>query len=534
MESLSPSQHDALNEFVVVTGTSIDDDDTMTKTIALLSHHNFDLNNSVLAFFENGLELPNTGPEPTPEHESQSMFDEALFSSGTERFENGNLRNLQGDFALGSVLPRLPKAPRISNKWQLDLGIHVSRGAFQDSDEKNVATNDDKPRKVSILWIIFWIVPKTFSILYSAFRYFFGLDLGVVLHDSPRLRFNYDAYDATYDVAKDLLPEETISTYNITFEKFNESHESSQRDFNFLLVVLCDDKSARFTQKLLQAQGLKDLLGKNAGHFKESQLFVNNIDKSPEAFEVSKTYGCRRIPFVLLLGNVSRDPSIMSSMSVIYKANCAVGDDEEQDVSIRKLVRNLSRNLNDYNPQLVTKRFDKQEIELSRIMKDKQDEAYLESLESDKVKKVEKEIKRREDELQKKLKDLRKGFIKHLVETHYFDSQIQGLLASDLVRISIKLPDGRRIVQKFAKSSTMCEIYLFVETQLQDESDDTEPAQMSVAEFLEKYDFSFELFKPVPKCSLPSTGETIQEYLGLKSGDSVLFEYIDVDEDETT
>ena len=80
----------------------------------------------------------------------------------------------------------------------------------------------------------------------------------------------------------------------------------------------------------------------------------------------------------------------------------------------------------------------------------------------------------------------------------------------------------------------MCEIYLFVETQLQDESDDTEPAQMSVAEFLEKYDFSFELFKPVPKCSLPSTGETIQEYLGLKSGDSVLFEYIDVDEDETT
>ncbi|GEQ66368.1 hypothetical protein JCM33374_g31 [Metschnikowia sp. JCM 33374] len=415
---------------------------------------------------------------------------------------------------MGEFLPRLAKAPRISNKWQLDLGIHVSRKAFRATEEKpEEASVSEKPKKLSFLWIILLIVPKTLSLLYSAFRYFFGLNLTAGIYDQPRARFDYDSYDETFDASKSILTEETANSYNITCEKFNECHESSQRDFHFLWWFC--------------------VMIKNTGDFKETQLFLNNVEKSPEAFEVATTYNRRRIPYIFLVGNVTRDPSIMSSMSLIYKANCALGDEEEQEVLMQKVVRNLRRTLNDYNPQLITKRFDKQEIEMSRLLKEKQDEAYLESLHSDKVKKVEKENQRKQEELQKKLSILRKGFIKYLANTKHFETQVEGISTSESIRISIKLPDGRRIVQKFPKTAAMGEIYLFVETQLFEDESEVEGAEMSVVEFLDQFSFSFELFKPLPKCSLPSSKDTIADFENLKSGDSVLFEYNDSEDNDT-
>lgn len=543
MDALTLSQQDSLNEFVVVTGVSLDDEDKTNKAIALLEYYNYDLNNSVLAFFDRGLELPVSIPEPQPEPIEQigshAELSNPFFASGVERFEGGNFRNLQGDFSMGHVLPRLPKAPRISNKWQLDLGIHVSRKAFRDSDEKVSGEKDyieqkEKPKKLSILWIIFLVVPKTLSLLYSAFRFIFGLNFTAAIYDTPRVQFDYEAYDENFDVKKSLLSDEIISSYDITSENFNECHESSQQNFNFLLIVLCDDKSTLFAQNLLKNQDFMDLFSKNSGQFKETQIFINNVDKSPEAFEVATSYHRKRIPCIFLVGNVTRDPSVMSSMSVLYKANCSLGDEEEQNVLVKKVIRNLGRTLNDYNPQLVTKRFDKQEIEMSRLIKEKQDAAYLESLQSDKVKKIEKENQRKEEERQKKLSILRKGFIQNLISSKYFETQMSGVAANGSIRISIKLPDGRRMVQKFPKTAAMGEIYLFVETLLEnpDESDnEVEAGEMTVTEFLDQFDFNFELFKPVPKCCLPYSTQTIEEFENLKSGDSVLFEYIDVDDD---
>ncbi|OBA24492.1 hypothetical protein METBIDRAFT_86460 [Metschnikowia bicuspidata var. bicuspidata NRRL YB-4993] len=497
MDDLTASQQETLSEFAVVTGISLDDADTKSKAIALLSYNNYNLNNSVLAYFDKGFALPEPEPEPTENISLQVESSSDFFATGLERFDERNYSNLQGDFAMVHVLPRLAKAPRISTKWQLDLGIHISRKAFKSTEEKDLLTEHPKPKKLTFLWIIFLLVPKTLSFLYSAFRYLFGLNLSIGYDGAPNSKFDFEA----------------------------------QQEFHFLLGILCDDSSVQFTQKLLETQRFKDVFSKT-GQLKDTQLFVNNVDKSPEAFEVASTYNCRKLPFIFLIGNVSKDPSVMSSMSIIYKANCILGDDEEQAALIRKTVNSLCKISNDYNPQLVTKRFDKQEIEMSRIIKEKQDEAYLESLENDKVKKVEKENQRLQQEAQMKLKALREGFIKYLHDTKYFEGRVDGVPASNLIRISIKLPDGRRILQKFPKEGAMGEIYLFVETLLIDEQEvkEIEPMQMSVPEFLDQFKFSFELFKPLPKYCLPSSTETIQDFGNLGSGDNVLFEYVDCED----
>ncbi|GEQ66369.1 hypothetical protein JCM33374_g32 [Metschnikowia sp. JCM 33374] len=88
MESLSPTEQDALNEFVVVTGVSLDEEETMQKAMALLAHYNYNLNNAVLAFFDQGFDLPAPVPEQAPvpetatEYVPHSDFDNSSFASG--------------------------------------------------------------------------------------------------------------------------------------------------------------------------------------------------------------------------------------------------------------------------------------------------------------------------------------------------------------------------------------------------------------------------------------------------------------------
>lgn len=526
MDSLSDEQRSVLDEFVAITNVSLDDEDKADKSVILLQNHSFNLNNAVLSYFENGLDNVQRNPSPI---EEPIPLD--LLASGFERFESAAVhRNLHDEFALDDLLPKLPKAPKVSNHWQFDLGIHMSKKAFANNEKAGESSSplDTSSRKPSILWIILLIIPRAFSMLFSFLKFMLGWNTSPLYKTLPSL-FNWDKYDEDYDVvsnAEGINREEL----HIRTAEFNKCHEESQKDFKFLTTILVDDSSIAFVRNLLQSPHLKLLLEECPDH----EIYVANINKNPEAFEVAQTYRVRRLPYVMLLGNVTRNPQVMSSMSIIYKSNLLYDSEDENQQLVDKVIRNLKKSVTHYNPQLVSKRYDKQEMELSRLLKEKQDEAYLESLAQDREKKQEKQRKQEEEQLKKELEEIRTRFIHTLIKSNWFEEQIKSIAPKELVRVSLKIPDGRRVIQKFPKAVPVVALYLFVETQLfqQPEEGEVEESELTIEEFCKQFDFNFELFKPFPKAVLPCSQQTIEEYNELKLGDNIMVEYLGGESDE--
>lgn len=564
MEQLPVPQQETVNEFVVITGISTDEDDNLSKAIALLTHHDFNLNNAVLAFFERGLQVPPSPPSPFNSVPSQAQDDSEPelipsheFASGAERFEGAAVhRNLQNEFVMNHLFPNLMKASRIPNRWISDLAAYTARKELCEKSESNTQ-NQSPARKPSVWWMILLIFPKTLTLILTALRYIFRFD--AIPYESRPTKFDYLKYSSSYSIKNTIDESVDLCQYDVATEQFNESHEHCQKEYLFLLTILVDDSSLEFVQTLLSNSKFKALFNKTTGEFKECRLFISNIDRSPEALEIAQTYKFRKVPFIFAAANVSRNPAVMSSMSLVYKANCYFGDDEERGLLTGKVIKAIKKTFSEYNPQLVSKRYDKQEMEYSRFLKEKQDEAYLESLEADRIKKQEKEFKKQTEDLKVENAKKKSAYLRYLIQSDYFVKQGEKSAASSSVRVAIKLPNGQRVIQKFLKSSSLCDVYLFVELQMKVATDleanlepsaetdseaksgdgdsqcvgsEEEALEIDHIDYLQRIGFQFELFKPLPKCVIPVSLTTIEEFGELKSGDTLLFEYLDASDEE--
>lgn len=532
MEQLPTPQQETVNEFVVITGISTDDEN-LSKAIALLTHHDFNLNNAVLAFFERGLEIP---PPPPPQVDPEpELIPSHEFTSGAERFEGAAVhRNLQNEFVMNHLFPNLMKASRIPNRWISDLAAHAAQKEHCEKTELTTQTQSPT-KKPSVWWMILLIFPKTLTLILTALRYIFRFD--AVPYESRPPKFDYLKYSASYSIKDTLSEGEVLSLYDVATEQFNESHEHCQKEYLFLLTILVDDASLEMVLALLSNTKFKALFDKSSGEFKECRLFIANIDRSPEALEIAQVYKFRKVPFIFAAANVSRNPAVMSSMSLVYKANCYFGDEEEKRLLVGKVIKAIKKTFSEYNPQLVSKRYDKQEMEYSRFLKEKQDEAYLESLEADRIKKQEKELKKQTEELKVENAKKKQAYLNYLVESEYFAKQAEKCAASNSVRVAIKLPSGQRVIQKFIKTLSVCDIYLFAELQMMDGECSSEALEGDAMEidhddYLQKIGFQFELFKPLPKCVVPVSLMTIEEFGELKSGDTLLLEHLVASDEE--
>lgn len=534
MELLPTPQQKTVTEFVVITGITTDDEN-LNKAIALLTHHDFNLNNAVLAFFERGLEVP-PPPAPPQADSEPELIPSHEFTSGAERFEGAAVhRNLQNEFVMNHLFPNLMKASRIPNRWISDLAAHTAQ---KELSEKSALTSQTQSigKKPSVWWMILLIFPKTLTLILTALRYIFRFDL--VPYESRPHKFDYLNYSASYNIKDTISESEVLSLYDVATEQFNDSHEHCQKEYLFLLTILVDDASLGMVLTLLSNSKFKALFDKSTGEFKECRLFIANIDKSPEALEIAQVYKFRQAPFIFAAANVSRNPAVMSSMSLVYKANCYFGDEEERRLLVGKVIKAIKKTFSEYNPQLVSKRYDKQEMEYSRFLKEKQDEAYLESLEADRIKKQEKELKKQTEELKIEIAKRKQAYLKYLVQCEYFAKQAENCAASDSVRLAIKLPNGQRVIQKFLKSLSVCDIYLFAELQMINENMDsvtvidTDAMEIDHEDYLQNIGFRFELFKPLPKCVIPVSLVTIEGFGELKSGDTLLLEHLDASDEE--
>lgn len=566
---------DTMEAFFAVTGATRDSE-AESHARHLLDAHSGDLNGAVSSFFDSGFDVslsridspPNVAASGAEVHNEEAAH-------LSHRHNHSEPVNLQSQMYLDDLMPRLAKAPRIQNHWQLEIGLHLSQKDNVPSAASTLVSRARSPW--SSLWIVLLFVPRTIlQLVVSLVRLVFRV-LGpkTTSRGAFKHRFDYSAFHHDYSfvnwlahtlttedpekrealleksdndtlapleheksdaIFKERVPSQ-LDGFRFVDRDFNAAHHQAQSEYEWLLVLLVDSsaESSAWLKTLVLDASFHKLFNRTDGTYKDTSIYVNNVERDPEAHEVCKTYKFKRLPCVALVGNVTNNPSVMASMSIVYKTNVSVlflvDDDTTRSVT-RKIVKNLAKSLETYNPQLVSRRFDKQEIEVSRMLKDQQDSAYLESLERDKFKKFAKEKKEKDaQELQARI-ETRNAFLGRIISSDWFAS-VNGN-ASLTTRVAFKLPDGRRIIEVILKELSVNDVYLLIELKLfaaekKDLQLDPSPT-ISHEDYYAQFPFRFELIQPFPKKVLAATSATVGEVAELRSGANLLVEYLEEDE----
>lgn len=592
-----------IEQFKAVTDISSDDNDEDISN--LLRVHDYNMNNAISTYFDSGFTSV-SGSNRNEVRDSRESSDTSVsvneyspavdadvilpstsgIASGAsfhdiedntsrQRRPSFQTVNLQHQLYYDSFMPKLPKAPKLSNHWQLGLSLYNSRKqaeqVLEKSQEKEgeedvdaklleVETISSTPsesndinggvRKSRPLWLLFLIIPQGFinalvSIAQFFLSPFFSSSLPLKRHRIIPKLFNYDHLQM--DFIPKLSPsikELAKTNLHIVDKHFNETFDKAMKEYKWLLVILLtpDDENPEeeletsFIDKFLLNSRVQTVFSKE-----NSSIFIGSVNGSPECLELAQTYQVKRLPYVMLVANINNIPSI------VYKCNLApiFVTPGALPTTIDKIIRNILKQVEIYTPQLISDKFESQEMEQSRQIRQSQDDAYLQSLERDRQRKLERENSQW-------LKSLKTSFLKYHIclgeEEEYEDTPI---------RCAIKLPNGKRLLSRFSPLLTITQLYFHIEkhlyiAQLLEDGDFESEAEIheklalenlqppshkdgsefTLEDYQTKFPWNFEVVQPYPKVVIASSKKKLSEVKELKSGANLLVEYTDDDTDD--
>ncbi|EGV62790.1 hypothetical protein CANTEDRAFT_115592, partial [Yamadazyma tenuis ATCC 10573] len=306
-QTLSPAKQTAVDEFIAITGSS---DDNVSQIIRLLDVHNWDLNNSIVTFFESGFIQESSLPTPVEVDTSTDMpqasgVDYGHPGSDTSRVSR---RYSMVDSPLDDLIPSLPYAPRISNHWQLEVGLNASK--------REVLRANNLRAINSLLFLLLFVPKKLLSFLYQVFKFIFKINTANYFPAA----IDYESVDLDHKMPLS----EYVDKYNIVEGNFNEVYEQCKTNYTWLLVVLVNgsQEASDLLSHLLSNHHFEKHFNK-ANHTDNftTCIYINDVEKNPESYEVGRTYKVKRLPFVMLINNVSNSPHKLPSMSITYKSN---------------------------------------------------------------------------------------------------------------------------------------------------------------------------------------------------------------------
>lgn len=526
----SSDNQEVISQFKIIAGLESDDSsgDIDNKIHSLLTVHDDNLNNAILTYLESGFDTVDSananiqndigsssavdtreieninGHGVDDDYQDDGGIGELIHRSSSTR-TRGEYVNLQSQMFLNSLMPRLPKAPQISTRWQLDVGIYSSlihereekrkqelsgekeleddtvteQSRDVESDTSSIRLNTTRSNNsiLNTLWLILLIIPRNFILMViNSIKFFFGFGWSSSDGNDNNFKlnkpFDFENFHPDYSYLSTLKEEVSdesnpLDLYEIAESGFNELHSHCQKEYEWLLVVLTNDspETTNFINKLLKNSLFKKSFNQTDGNFKSTKLYFTNVDHSPEAWEIGQTYKIKKTPYIMLVANVSPSPDIMASMSIAYKSNLSKPfiTDDEVTVTVLKVAKYLAKNIDKYNPQLVAARYDKQETDFSRLIRQQQDDAYTQSLLKDKMKKQKRDEELRLKQEAENLIKLRRWFLFNLIK----DSHIASLTSpNDALRVAVKLPSGKRFIEQFNKSITILQFFIYIELKL--------------------------------------------------------------------
>ena len=304
---------------------------------------------------------------------------------------------------------------------------------------------------------------------------------------------------------------------------FNLTLDNAKRDVKFLLVMLLSpnhDDNTTYVQETLLHPSFKSFL---STHSDNLILWGGNV-QDPEAYQVSASLSCTKFPFAALICQTNDTGS--SGMTVVMRA---VGP-----MSAQELVGKLGTAITSQQTQLRSARNQRAEQQASRNLRDEQDSAYERSLAQDR----ERARQRREQQEAQERAEREARAAADAKETRKRKSEqwrrwrAQSLPAEpatdakDVIRISIRMPSGDRVIRKFRSDADLEELYAFVECH------EVATASGEVEE-PDGYDhtYGFNLVSPMPRTVFDlAKGGSVGERIG-RSG-NLMVEPIDEGEEE--
>lgn len=407
---------------------------------------------------------------------------------------------------------------------------------------------EDQPafRPPFILSLLFSPFNLLYRVLFNSFRLF-----GALFPFLPRW-LNFAASSSLQrsrntSGRRPLGPKDTAARFIREFEEDYGSHplpflengynmalERAHRELKFLVIVLLSpehDDTNTWVKDTLLSNEVTEYLNDPSN---EILLWGGNVQDS-EAYQVANSLRCTKFPFASVLvhtpsagsnamSNIGRIPGNTSANEFLTKLRTAISQNKEPLDRIR------------------TQRAEQQ---ASRTLRQEQDSAYERSLATDR----ERARQRREAEAARQRAEAEAAARQAAEEKHAHDlAQWRAWRArslppepgadaavADIVRLSIRLLSGERVLRKFRADADLEEVYAFVECydylqQQQQQDQKEEEEEVSEPEgFQHKY--GFRLVSPMPRCVYEvDAGGTVKERIG-RSG-NLMVELINDDEDE--
>lgn len=602
MDNLTPEEQSLLDQFAVI--TNFDQENELAKVKRLLVVCNWNLEIAIARYFDNDFpellddsdlnslragsiwdnDLPTTSTHQnnipiSPEIPSTPYLQPPTFMTMSFPEDDPN----------SFLLPKLQRAFPINNKWKFQAGL---------LSNTKVNTSFKYNRLLTPLVFLLMLMPRMLLLIGYGLNKLFG-NFAPKLFKILGLREEEDDYPSSplYNSIEDInncnienyikmisgKPDSDLKLPKIFNGDFNKAFDEARNNFKWFCIILFNSKSVKTSEKLV-----KDIL--------INEAFVNFIEKNdivlyigdvsyPEPFEVGQTYNAFGIPYLSLIANVSVTGFTYPEFSIVTKYSKILnqfGDDKGDNLkATSRICKRLDRIIGKYEPQLISQRFDKQEAEFSRLLREEQDNAYQDSLLKDMAREQQRKNELREEELLKsqklkeeeelKLNALKKKecIIKFAIDSYDRDST--NWKKGEFTNIQFRRENGQRFIKKFYKDDTVNDIFMFVlakemidqiisegvdeiinnNNHNEDDDDDEEEYvfenENDVIEYLRDYKFKidldllvsenlikfqFDLVSPMPRLRLIPGAKPINDVKEIWPNGSLLVEKNDNDNDD--
>lgn len=298
---------------------------------------------------------------------------------------------------------------------------------------------------------------------------------------------------------------------------YARAYDTAKSDLKFLLAVPLSPEhihTDRFIRRVLLSDPVTQYINDPSSNI---VVWAGSINDA-ETYSVANALRITKYPAAVLIAHT---PAVSSTaMSILERVTGPVTADDFR--------RRLQTAIERYKEPLDRARAQRQDQQASRSLRDEQQSAYERSLAKDR----ERVRQKREAEEQEKRKVLEDKAREDRAEQYARDlaqwrrwraSQIAPEPAADVkdaARISLRLPDGSRVIRRFNPACPLEELYAFADCQEQlGTVAEVEKAPVKPTGFEQRYDFRLVEVMPRRVYDL-SGGGTVKERIG-RSGNLI-------------
>lgn len=361
---------------------------------------------------------------------------------------------------------------------------------------------------LAILFSPFSIISRIFSRSLSLIGYFFPFLPRLLSNLAPGSSPARSSLNTTG--RRPLNPRDTAARFAREFEEeygnhpleffengYAQAYDLAKKELKFLLVVLISpehDDTSSFVKETLLSEEVVNYINDPRNNI---ILWAGNVQDS-EAYQVSTALNCSKFPFTALIAQTPQDSA--SSMSTIARITGLLPPSA--------YVPRLRTAISQQSAALERVRATRAEQNATRNLRDEQNSAYERSLAQDRERarqRREAEAERLKEENEAKAKgEAEEANRRNLEQWRIWRAQRitpePDSTAKNVSRVSIRMTSGERVVRKFADTSTMEELYAYVECHDLLHSEKPPSISTPVSEPKGyKHEYGFRLVSPMPR-----------------------------------